>query len=542
MSRYETIFLLSLMAAVWALMPIAQLWDIDEPLYVRTGIEMFAKNNLLLPRFNGEVFADKPPLGYWLMGFSSLIFGHTEFAARFFSAPLMALGAFLVGRTARLLYSAQVGEIAMTIVATAFMSVYLGAAAMMDATLFAGYSLCVWVVVKIVIDKAMPLHLLALFSFGLLITLLVKGPVGPALIGGMILIMFAFLPKQDRPNISVFLALFGAGCLSLIGFLAWFLPANIASDGALLRSGIGVHVIGRALSPMEGHGGTGLAGFLLFLPIYIPIIFLGMLPWAVGLPQAIKHALTKSSARNRIILLAWFLPTFLAFTIVATKLPHYIFPALAPLSVAIAAWVVQSNGTASIANRAIAALAYVGYAIGLAYVAVIFGDILTEWKLFLAALVFLSLAIFVVRGSLSPASVPVWAVVSLIAMQGFYWAGLTEIDRLTKVSKTIGLQIKANAPDEAFVLNGIYNEPSLVFYADRPVDNPIFRALDQQIAEAILEKKHGFAVLTDVELAQVQRVLPAVNLTELAQATAYNVNRNSLLQTVILVEWQHSAK
>ena len=74
MTRFEIWFLSGLMVSLWVLMPATQLWDWDEPLYVRTGIEMFEAGNLLLPQFNGEVFAHKPPFGYWLMGLASQIF------------------------------------------------------------------------------------------------------------------------------------------------------------------------------------------------------------------------------------------------------------------------------------------------------------------------------------------------------------------------------------------------------------------------------------------------------------------------------------
>lgn len=546
MSRYEIIFLSCLMVALWALMPITQMWDWDEPLYARTGIEMFLQGNLLLPRFNGEVFAHKPPFGYWLMGFAAQIFGPTEFAARFFSAPLLAFGALMVGRTAALMFDRAVGEVAMTILATSFMSVYLGAAAMMDAPLFAGYALSVWAFVKIVVQKKPSFALLALFSLGLLITLLVKGPVGPALIGGMVLGAFVFLPNGDRFAAATFFALFAAGLAALLAFLAWFIPANAASGGALLREGIGVHVIGRALAPMEGHGGRGVAGFLLFLPIYIPVIFLGMLPWSVALPGALGCVFRSLSARDRVILLAWFLPTFVAFSIAATKLPHYIFPTLAPLSVAIAVWVVQQKQVPGTASRIAAMLAYVAYAAGLLYAGHLFAGSVMVWKMALAAAIFVAVAVFAARATLNARTAAIWAAISLVMMQGFYWFALTEVDSLTKLSRAIGQQIHAQVPQDAMVINASYSEPSLIFYANRPVDNPITRVMPDQIAQTVAQMQTGYAVLTADELALLQQtpnlgLETNLSLVTLAQASAYNLNQSGLRQTVLLIKWQNSA-
>ena len=51
--------------------------------------------NWLVPTYNGELFAHKPPLSFWLMAFGIRLFGEGESAVRFFSAPAMAASTFL---------------------------------------------------------------------------------------------------------------------------------------------------------------------------------------------------------------------------------------------------------------------------------------------------------------------------------------------------------------------------------------------------------------------------------------------------------------
>jgi 4-amino-4-deoxy-L-arabinose transferase-like glycosyltransferase len=291
---------------------------------------------------------------------------------------------------------------------------------------------------------------------------------------------------------------------------------------------------------MEGHGGTGLVGFLLFLPIYIPVIFLGMLPWSVALLGALRNLFRTLSARDRVILLAWFLPTFLAFSIAATKLPHYIFPTLAPLSVAIAVWLMQQKQTPSTASRIATMLVYLAYAAGLVYTAYLFAGSVIVWKMALAAAIFVAMAVFVLRANLTARAVPMWAAISLVMMQGFYWFALTEVDRLTKLSRAIGQQIHAQVPSDAVVINASYGEPSLIFYANRPVGNPITRVAQEQIAQTVAQTQTGYAVLTRDELALLQHI-PNLGLETLAQATAHNLNQSGLLQTVLLIKWQNSA-
>lgn len=540
MTRFEIWFLTLLMVSLWALMPATQLWDWDEPLYVRTGIEMFEAGNLLLPQFNGEVFAHKPPLGYWLMGLASQILGQSEFAARFLSAPALALSAWLIGRSGALMFNARVGEAAMVIVSTGFMSVYLGAAAMMDAFLLAGYSLCIWVVLKIVIDNRVTWWLLALFALGGLETMLVKGPVGPALIGGMVLATFVFLGRSDRPAWSAFFWLTVAGGVAIAGFVAWFIPANAASGGALADEGVGIHVIGRALSPMEGHGGQGLLGFFLFLPIYIPVIALGIIPWTSFLPGAVGHVFKGMNYRNRVLLLAWFLPTFVAFSIVATKLPHYIFPAFAPLAVAVAAWLDGADNKRSVFGAGLTAALYLLIAAGLVWAAVTFSPALSAPLVGVAALAFVGMGLLVWRVKPDLGAVPYLALAGVAAMQVFYWGGLREIEGLAKLSRPLGQAIQANVPEDAPLYMGRYREPSLVFYADRPVQHPILPVAPEELTDVVTRNAVGYAVLTKPEKKLLEEISPDWTVTVLAQQTARNFNQNAEQQSVFLLKWQHA--
>jgi 4-amino-4-deoxy-L-arabinose transferase-like glycosyltransferase len=91
------------------LMPATMLWDRDETLYARTAVEMLGSGNFIEPTFNGEVFAHKPPMIYWLMALSFAIFGENEFAARFISAPALAGSAFVTYLIGRRIYDFRVG-------------------------------------------------------------------------------------------------------------------------------------------------------------------------------------------------------------------------------------------------------------------------------------------------------------------------------------------------------------------------------------------------------------------------------------------------
>ena len=542
MTRFEIWFLSLLMVSLWALMPATQLWDWDEAHYARTGIEMWEAGNLLLPQFNGELYGHKPPFAFWLMGLAVQIFGETEFAARFFSAPALAIAAFLTGRTATLMFDRKVGEASMVIFATGFLSIYLGAAAMLDAYLVVGCALSVWAVVKIVQDRQVTWGLWIWFTLGGLLTLLVKGPVGPTLIGGMALGIWVFLPKDERPDWKAFWLLVAGGIVGILGFLAWFIPANTSSGGDLAGQVIGVHIIGRALAPMEGHGGQGVLGFLLFLPVYIPVILLGMLPWTTYLPASLTHTIRRVDRKNRVILLSWAVPLFVAFSAVATKLPHYIFPVLAPLAVMIAAYLIGDKRGSRYAGRRISALLYLAIAAALLWAGFALGQGLSQFLPILAALGFLAMAALVWRLPADHSALVPLAIASIASMQLLYWGGLREIEGHVKLSRTLGTAIQKHVPGTAPIFMGYYREPSLSFYASRDIDQPIRPLRASNLAEILADVPNGYGVFTEREKQVLEKAFPKRTVAVLGLASGRNFNQDGVLQNVYLLEWRDVAE
>ena len=112
------------------------LWDMDEALYTSCAREMFQASNWVVPRFNGEVFVEKPPLMFWTMISGFELFGdgagRVEFAARFFS-PLLGIGTALVAfHLGRILFSARVGLLCGLITASTIVLTVSARAATVD--------------------------------------------------------------------------------------------------------------------------------------------------------------------------------------------------------------------------------------------------------------------------------------------------------------------------------------------------------------------------------------------------------------------------
>src|SRR5512137_12305 len=60
------------------------LWNPDEPRYAQVSREMVERGDWILMHDNGEVYADKPPLFFWFIAFSSYLGqGFSSFSVRF---------------------------------------------------------------------------------------------------------------------------------------------------------------------------------------------------------------------------------------------------------------------------------------------------------------------------------------------------------------------------------------------------------------------------------------------------------------------------
>ncbi|MGB7580858.1 MAG: glycosyltransferase family 39 protein [Sedimentisphaerales bacterium] len=315
------------------------LWDRDEPRYARVTAEMVESGNYLVPTFNGEVWFDKPILLYWLMSVPVRLLGPSEIACRFTGVMGTAVTLLLTFFIGKKLYDAKAGLWAEAILGTTLLMLFVGSSALVD-----GIALPFIVGAMAIFIGRLGEKIQAFDAgvMGVLIGLgmLAKGPLG--LLPVFVIIVAIWF---GRENIGGFIRNFLWVCLAVAIaagiFLLWAVPANRATDGELYRVFFGKHIVGRALSPMEGHGGN----FLLYLPYYPAIMVAGFFPWVIFLPGAFSASLGKriGNTGTRNILLSWIIVTVVLMTIAATKLPHYILFAWPAMAVMTGATIVASR-------------------------------------------------------------------------------------------------------------------------------------------------------------------------------------------------------
>src|ERR1044071_7378642 len=113
-------------------------WPADEPRFALVARDMVASGDWLIPRVGGEIYADKPPLFFWLIALGLQITGSLRLA---FLLPslLSAMGCVLLTYDlARRLWSREVGLVAGLSLLMTLQFVWQARQAQIDATL------CFW--------------------------------------------------------------------------------------------------------------------------------------------------------------------------------------------------------------------------------------------------------------------------------------------------------------------------------------------------------------------------------------------------------------
>ena len=169
------------------------------------------------------------------------------------------------------------------------------------------------------------------FYLALAFGFLAKGPIAWMPLGAVAVFQF-FRPVPHFARRFLFVR----GILLALALVAlWGVPALLRTHGEFLQVGLGQHVVGRSFGTMQGHGGKSILAALLSLPFYFIAIFASFAPWSIKLPWLTRRLWKERDALD-LYLIAGTAVIIVIFTIVKTKLPHYILPAFPLLSLLLA--------------------------------------------------------------------------------------------------------------------------------------------------------------------------------------------------------------
>jgi len=314
------------------------LYDRDEGYYASCAWEMLDRGDPFVPYFSGEPWLEKPPLAYWAMAGSMGLLGKTEFAARLPSALAAIAAMVLVFHLGSRLYTRATGGMAAIVLGTSLLFAGVARMALLDGFLVCSVLVSMigfWSFLQGATGRG-----LFLFYLGCGLGGLAKGPLGVvlpviALAGYVIWTRSWNLLKSMRPLPGILLTL---AVVSL-----WALPANWLTNGELLYELVWIRTLRPVFLPLQGHGGGSLWTYLLLIPAYVPVLFLGFLPWSLLLLIGWNHARWGESWRSRrsAFLAAWVVAQLAVFSLVRTKLVHHVLPIVPPLAIFTAAGMVR---------------------------------------------------------------------------------------------------------------------------------------------------------------------------------------------------------
>ncbi len=363
-----------------------RLWDEDEGFFAATAAEMHHRDEWIVPWYNGEVFAHKPPLMYWVMRLGFYVFGENEWGARIGSAIFGTAAALLTHWLGTRLLGQRIGLLAGLAMASCIMFGVVSRASTADAYLVFFMTLVIAAYVRWTpafrvepesaetTDSTSLAHWLPATWGGFVamyaamgLAVLVKGPIGILLPGTAIGLFVLWQLSCAEATWSGWLTRFAVNiprvfwamrpltAIAAVVVVAgwWFAAVEARTGGGFIGEFLGFHNIQRFLAPMESHSGP--------IIYYIPVIWIGFFPWSLFIvPSAItlrsrlkQSAVNTTPAREQAawrLVLCWFSVIFVFFSIAQTKLPNYTLPCYPPLALLVAGFVSRwlSEPTASL--------------------------------------------------------------------------------------------------------------------------------------------------------------------------------------------------
>jgi len=321
---------------IWAVfslptLGLAPLFDYDETIYAQTAADMMHLGEWVVPTANGSQFFEKPPFTYYMMDLCFNIFGENAFAARLPSAIFTLFTAILLFRFGKDMHSPSFGMAAALIFLSMFEVGILGHAAILDAVLNFFIAGCLFNYFRWLQSDNNKHALWCVAMMGLAVS--VKGPVGAVV--PIFIILIDRLIAQDLLRTLKSIPWLTALSIFFITATPWYLMIWLQHGIGFLYEFIIVQNIGRAMHPMQGHGGKW--------HYYIVVFIISVLPWLAWIPKLIKswHSTSQEPLDHMIRLaLLWTVLVIVLFSFAQTKLPHYIsclYPAIA-LGIAAAWW------------------------------------------------------------------------------------------------------------------------------------------------------------------------------------------------------------
>lgn len=298
----------------------------------------------------------------------------------------------------------------------------------------------------------------AIFWSAIAVGILIKGPM-ILMFAGFAAVLLVAADRSARwlwrlkPGIGVPLA------LALV--MPWFVAILVRSGGSFFSDALWQDMFAKVAGGQETHGMPPGFYFVAFWETFFP----GAMLAGLAAP-AVWRARTEPGCK---ILLAWIVPSWIAFELVPTKLPHYVLPLYPALAILIAG-VVDSHALST--NRWLVRgtiwwfILMMAVALLLIALQIIVGQKLNlwTWSFAAAAVIFSLFAWLLYQVDGAEASLMRAVAASLMLSLAAYGATFPGLRGLFPSVSLANYMHSANCADPIAVTAG-FHEPSLVFLA-----------------------------------------------------------------------------
>jgi 4-amino-4-deoxy-L-arabinose transferase-like glycosyltransferase len=303
--------------------------DRDESRYLVATTQMLDTGDFVDIRFQDEPRHLQPAGIYWLQSITAGLLtepGAREVWAYRLPSLFSAIGAVLLtGFIGTSLFGRTAGLAAGVLLASCVSLGFEARIAKIDATLLLAITAAQTALMLLYLQRTQrPRLIAAVFWAAIGAGLMLKGPIILIVVGLTVLA----LSLWDRNWRWLSRLHAGWGVLVTLAIaLPWYIAIGVQTDGAFFDRAVGKSFLGKVATSQQGHKGP--FGYHLAM---LPAMF-----WPASLFAllSVPFAWRNRAAPEVKFLIAWIVPAWIVYEIVATKLPHYVlptYPALACLA------------------------------------------------------------------------------------------------------------------------------------------------------------------------------------------------------------------
>ena len=299
---------------------------IDETRYLTVAWEMYLNRSFLVPTLNGEVYAHKPPVLFWLINLDWSILGVNEKTLRFIPLLFSLLNLLMTYRIGlRLWGDERTAAFATLILSSTFIYLLWSPLIMFDILLTFWVLLGVYGFLMVAADNGRRAFWL-LVGLSIAGGLLTKGPVVIVHILPLGILYSMWVPRQEAPLGKWYL---GLGLAVLMGAgtaMLWAGPAAMSGGEEYGKAILWSQTADRAVSSMAHQR-----------PIwwYIPMLPVLIFPWLlVGHPWMGRSDVKQKW--NYRFLAVWIASSIVLFSLISGKQIYYLVPTIPAFSLLIA--------------------------------------------------------------------------------------------------------------------------------------------------------------------------------------------------------------